>query len=922
MNARSDPSTRRAEMRAIRWLSLSHALGIGLFVVLMGIFFWYLQQLEADQQKQTLYRDIAGAQTALRRAFRDDQDGLVLAAPEWSARVQRGQSIGRQVGDFLAQQPAAVYVAIADAEGRVVYVARARDVAPLASRAEGARIADAAGREAFDEAGATLRPTYTAPFTAASSDVLFELHAPIAGTSGFGGAVIVGYSLNQVMSGSLLQTIRDRYQLAIVDRDGNTLVSSSLFEIDFAHLTREVALDPPGHGVRLRAFAYEQQPHLVDRTLVAAVVGLSLAILASLIALWGHARRRLFAEYERDRLFTLSPDPLCVFETDGALVRGNPAFRQVLGAGERRRRIDRWVHPDDRDQVAIALEQIRRPGVSSASFEARFRTQDPGPAVGDAPVDASKRAAAGWRWLHWSLRRDPDAQRPLLYAVARDVTERRNAELALAAETAYRRAMENSMLTGMRAFDMEGRIGYVNPAFCNMVGFAEEELVGCTPPYPYWPTGNDANRENLERVLAGRTPSSGFEVKVRRKDGSVFDARMYVSPLIDAEGRQTGWMTSMTDVTEPKRIREQLAAAHERFTTVLDELDAAVSVVARASEGSRHGAELLFANRMYRSLFGTDSRSHEMLLEAYAQGGEASGPAEVYDPARGLWFDLRVRQIRWVDGSPVELLVATDTTRRHEIEEQQREQDRKLQRTSRLVTMGEMASSLAHELNQPLTAIANYCMGMSARVRATAAAGRAVAPEDLLDPLSKTSAQAARAGEVIRRIRNFVKRSEPERRRCEVATIVADAVGLADIDARRLGIPIVTEMPERLPPLFVDPILIEQVLLNLLKNGFDAMRETPEGANRRVVLAVEQHDDQLEFSVTDRGPGLPADTRERLFEPFFTTKNEGMGMGLNICRSIIESHKGRLWAQTPEGGGCSFRFTLPVDARVAAAVPA
>ncbi|MCO5101643.1 MAG: PAS domain S-box protein [Burkholderiaceae bacterium] len=923
MNARSDPSTRRAEMRAIRWLSLSHAFGIGLFVVLMGSFFWYLQQLEVDQQKQTLYRDITGAQTALRRDFRDDQDELVLAAPEWSARAQRGQSIGKQVVDFLAQQPAAVYVAIADAEGGVVYVARARDAAPLAARAEGARIADAAGREAFDEARTTLHPSYTAPFTAPSSDVLFELHAPVAGTGGFGGAVIVGYSLNQVMGGSLLQTIRDRYQLAIVDRDGNTLVSSSLFEIDFAHLTWEAALDPPGHGVRLRAFAYEQQPHLVDRTLVAAVVALSLAILASLVALWRHARRRLFAEYERDRLFTLSPDPLCVFETDGALVRGNPAFRQVLGAGERRRRIDRWVHPDDRDQVAIALEHIRRPGVSSASFEARFRAQEPGgTAAGTMALEAPARSSTNWRWLHWSLRRDPDAQRPLLYAVARDVTERRNAEVALAAETAYRRAMENSMLTGMRAFDMEGRIGYVNPAFCNMVGFTEDELVGAAPPYPYWPTGNDANRENLARVLEGRTPASGFEVKVRRKDGSIFDARMYVSPLIDAEGRQTGWMTSMTDVTEPKRIREQLAAAHERFTTVLDELDAAVSVVARAIEGSRHGAELLFANRMYRSLFGADSSSHETLLEAHAQSAEASGPAEVFDPTLAMWFDLRVRQIRWVDGSPVELLVATDTTRRHEIEEQQREQDRKLQRTSRLVTMGEMASSLAHELNQPLTAIANYCMGISARVRTAAAAGQPIAPDELLEPLAKTSAQAARAGEVIRRIRNFVKRSEPERRRCEVATIVADAVGLADIDARRLGIPIVTEMPERLPALFVDPILIEQVLLNLLKNGLDAMRDTPHGPARRVVLAVEQREDQLEFSVTDRGAGLPIETRERLFEPFFTTKSEGMGMGLNICRSIVESHKGRLWAQTPEGGGCSFRFTLPIDVRVVAAVPA
>src|SRR5690606_4116083 len=117
-------------------------------------------------------------------------------------------------------------------------------------------------------------------------------------------------------------------------------------------------------------------------------------------------------------------------------------------------------------------------------------------------------------------------------------------------------------------------------------------------------------------------------------------------------------------------------------------------------------------------------------------------------------------------------------------------------------------------------------------------------------------------------------------------------------------------------------ILIEQVLLNLLKNALDATRDASPGAPCSVVLAVEQRDDQLEFSVTDRGAGLATDARQRLFEPFFTTKSEGMGMGLNICRSIVESHKGRVWAQTPTDGGCSFRFTLPVGARVAAAVPA
>src|SRR5690606_8269992 len=331
MNTPNDPSTRRAEMRAIRWLSLSHAFGIGLFVLLMGAFFWYLRSVEVDQQKQALYRDVASAQTALRRELRDDQDEVSLVAEEWSTRARRSAvAADKAIDDFLARRGSAVYVAIVDAEGRVFHSVHARGVVPLALRARGATITDAAGGAALDEIRRRQRAVFTRPFSTAASDVLVELHAPVYDDSGFTGAIVVGYSLNRVLGGSLLQTIRDRYQLAIVDPEGNTLVSSSLFEIDFAHLSYELPLDPLGHGVRLRAFAYEVQPRLIDRSLVAAVVGLSLAILASLVMLWRHARRRLFAEYERDRLFTLSPDPLCVFETDGTLVRGNPAFESVL----------------------------------------------------------------------------------------------------------------------------------------------------------------------------------------------------------------------------------------------------------------------------------------------------------------------------------------------------------------------------------------------------------------------------------------------------------------------------------------------------------------------------------------------------------------------------------------------------------------
>ncbi|HBH40135.1 MAG TPA: PAS domain-containing sensor histidine kinase, partial [Curvibacter sp.] len=186
----------------------------------------------------------------------------------------------------------------------------------------------------------------------------------------------------------------------------------------------------------------------------------------------------------------------------------------------------------------------------------------------------------------------------MLIANWRHTRRRMQAQQALVLETNFRRAMENSMPTGMRALDLQGRITYVNTAFCQMTGWSERELVGCTAPFPYWP---EEDREmlaaRLEDELTGRVTPGGFQVRVKRKDGTLFDARIYVSPLIDARGLQTGWMTSMTDITEPNRVREQLYASYERFTTVLEALDASVSVAPLGSD------ELLFANKMYRLWF-------------------------------------------------------------------------------------------------------------------------------------------------------------------------------------------------------------------------------------------------------------------------------------------------------------------------------
>jgi PAS domain S-box-containing protein len=474
---------------------------------------------------------------------------------------------------------------------------------------------------------------------------------------------------------------------------------------------------------------------------------------------------------------------------------------------------------------------------------------------------------------------------------------RSRAEAALIAETGFRRAMENSITTGMRVFDMQGRIAYVNPAFCRMIGWNEADLIGRTEPFPYWLPGRHAQHaETLEILLSGRTPSSGLEIEAQRRDGSRFTARMYVSPLRAPDGEQIGWMTSMTDITEPKRIREALTAAHERFMTVLEGLDDAISVTADTHDG----LELLFANRTYRRVFGAQTGGHDELL-AGRRGRYTDESVEVFAPSVQRWFEVHHRILVWTDGRRVRMQVARDITERRDHEEASRVQQEKIQITSRLTTMGEMASSLAHELNQPLTAIANYSMGAVAMVKS----GRAQ-PGELLPALEKAAAQAERAGKIISRIREFVKRSEPRRQAVPIRGIVDNAIGFADIEARKRRIRIDSAVPENAPDALADPILIEQVLLNLIKNGMEAMEDSE---FKELKVGVTPHEQYLEVRVIDRGHGVS--DAEHLFEPFFSTKSQGLGMGLNICRTIIESHHGRLWAESNPGGGTIFKFTLP-----------
>lgn len=380
-----------------------------------------------------------------------------------------------------------------------------------------------------------------------------------------------------------------------------------------------------------------------------------------------------------------------------------------------------------------------------------------------------------------------------MWALRRDVQRRQAAEDALHAEYAFRKAMEDSMQTGMRALSLDGRITYVNPAFCRMVGYSADELLGTKAPQPFWPIEEHYNiRTALAAARSPTPPSGGIEMRLQRRNGERFDALLYEAPLIDADGRQTGWMGSILDITERKRIREQA-----------------------------------------------------------------------------------------------------------------RQQEEKLAATSRLVTMGEMASSLAHELNQPLAAIAGYTAGCRNLIAAGNADQRSID-----DALAKCQEQAQRAGSIIRRIYEFAQRHEPKREACDLGALLSDIITLIEGDARRQKVSIVRDIAAELPILQADRILLGQAILNLMKNGIDAMQNNQK-ETRILTVSARKSTHHALISIADRGGGIAPEAARRLFEPFYTTKSEGLGVGLNICRSVVEAHQGRLWFEPNPAGGSIFHISLP-----------
>lgn len=366
------------------------------------------------------------------------------------------------------------------------------------------------------------------------------------------------------------------------------------------------------------------------------------------------------------------------------------------------------------------------------------------------------------------------------------------AEAAWRTEAAWRQSMQESALVGLRARDLKGDLLFVNRTFCAMVGYSQDELAKIGP-------GFDEQVQNAGNPNRHRNKSEGQETRWRHRDGRAIDVMVFESPLVDGQGQQVGWMGSIVDVTERKRLEEM------------------------------------------------DRRQREALANH-----------------------------------------------------------------ARLSTLGEVASTLAHELNQPLTSIVGYSAGI-----ATALQKQAQPDTELIEAAQALAHHASQAGDIVHRIRARLARREPNYGYFEVNPIVTHAVTLLQRDLKRTGADVSLDLEEHLPQVFIDRIGIEQVISNLLRNASDAM-SGKNGARTIVVRTrlsararVGRSESWVSVEVTDSGTGLGGHDIETLTEPFFSTKQEGTGLGLAICRSILESHGGVLYAEDAPTGGARFGFALP-----------
>ena len=565
----------------------------------------------------------------------------------------------------------------------------------------------------------------------------------------------------------------------------------------------------------------------------------------------------------------------------------------------------RLIHPDDETHVWRAVENAARNG---RSFEVQYRIR-------------TKDGEQKWVWERGCGIREQETG--VLDGFVSDASALKESQAALARSEAYSSAIVATAAEGIITLDAQGKIESFNRAAEQMFGYSAGELIGedvhVLMPEPYR-SGHTSYIDNYLQTGEAKVIGRGREVVASRKDGSTFPIYLAASEIvIDGERCFAG---IIRDISEQKAAEQSLRAIERRFRAVFDQrhqLTGILSIdgiVLEANQNSLDFAGIMRDAVLGRNYWDTPWWSHSSALQARVQDAidEAAGGNTVRFEASSQRADgtlatleFSIRPITDSAGNVVFLVPEShDITDQRRAEEEARHHRERIAHVSRLSTLGEMAAGIAHEINQPLTAISLFAQAG----RRLVDAGDYTKLGEVCDKLGE---HALRASAVIDRMQSMARQRTSARESADCNALIDASIKLAEAEARIHDIEIESDFDEGLPAVRVDAVQVQQVALNLLRNGMEAMISDRASAGRAITVRTQFHDDRfIEVAVADSGCGVPDEFSDKLFTPFSTTKKAGMGMGLSISQAIVAAHAGQIGFCNNETGGATFWFTLPI----------
>ena len=478
---------------------------------------------------------------------------------------------------------------------------------------------------------------------------------------------------------------------------------------------------------------------------------------------------------------------------------------------------------------------------------------------------------------------------------------------------------------GVVVADTAGKIVSINSEAEKMFGYQPDDLVSQQVEVLIPDRFRDYHVTLRNGYLADpdQRPMGQDVLKARRQDGSEFPADISLSPMHTEAGLLI--CIAIRDATERTRVESALRASEEQVRSLLDSTAESIygldlqgnctfcNQACVTTLGFQHAKDLLGKN-MHNLIHhtrsdGTNYPMHESrIYETFRTGRGTHVNDEVFWKSDGTSFPAEYRSFPLRrDGELVGSVVTfLDITEQKRAAEALRKQQAELTHGARLSTLGEMAAGLAHEINQPLTAISAFAEGALARIQRDN-----LSETDTASIFTRIAEDAQRAGEIIRRLRNFVQKRESQRQQVDINNLVGNVYKFIESNAKQRDVTIRLQLADDLPEIEADPIEFQQVLVNLVRNSFDAFAKTNPDARQITISSLINNPDRIEVIVEDSGPGIPDQMVNQIFEPFYTSKSDGLGIGLGICQNIVESHHGKIWLSDSSNGGARFHFQLP-----------